>query len=171
MRPSARTSLIVVAILAASTPARAQVTGGGLSTSASGRTSVGMPGFPSVRSSFASGSATDFGVTTRVYDPYAAPGNFGMAYGSASYGVPRTYTAFSSPYGAGYGYGYAAPGYLAGRYGVGLWRPGFAAPGYVFGSSVYRTFPVPYRPATGGPVPPFGAYAPAFGPTMAGSPR
>jgi hypothetical protein len=165
--------LVVVLLLAvATTPAWSQVTGGGMSTFASGRTTLGAPGLPTFRSSYVSGSATEFGVTTTVVDPYAAPGNFGMAYGSASYGVPRTYTAFSSPYGPGYGYGYAGASYLPGRYGVGLWRPGFAAPGYVYGSAVYRTFPVPYRPVTGGPVPPpVGAYAPGFGPTRAGSAR
>lgn len=97
---------------------------------------------------------------------YAAPGNYGMAYGTASFGVPRTYSVYSSPYGAGYGYGYAPSTAMPGRYGVGLWRPGFAAPGYVYGAGSYRTFPVPYRPATGGPIPPpVGAYAPGFGPT------
>jgi hypothetical protein len=104
-------------------------------------------------------------------DPYrlngylAAPGYYGMAYGSMSAGVPRTYTTFSSPYGPGYGYGYAPYGLLPGRYGVGLWRPGFVTPGYVFGASYYRTFPVPYASgAEGGPTAPVGLYAPGFGP-------
>jgi hypothetical protein len=105
------------------------------------------------------------------YDPYRlngylfAPGYYGMAYGSMSAGVPRTYTTFSSSYGPGYGYGYAPYGLLPGRYGVGLWRPGFVTPGYVFGASYYRTYPVPYASgAEGGPTAPVGLYAPGFGP-------
>jgi hypothetical protein len=104
-------------------------------------------------------------------DPYrlngwfAAPGLYGMSYGSPSYGVPRTYTAFSSPYGPGYGYGYAPYGMLPGRYGVGLWRPGFVAPGYAYGASYYYgTFPVPYTGNPNAVTAPVGAYAPAFGP-------
>jgi hypothetical protein len=104
-------------------------------------------------------------------DPYrinaylAAPGNYGMAYGSMSVGIPRTYTTFTSPYGSGYGYGYAPYGLLPGRYGVGLWRPGFVTPGYVYGASYYRTYPVPYASgAPASPVPPVGLYAPGFGP-------
>ena len=45
-----------------------------------------------------------------------------MAYGVPSFGVPRTYSVYSSPYGAGYGYGYAPASFLPGRYGVGMWR-------------------------------------------------
>ena len=101
----------------------------------------------------------------RVNPYFAAPGYYGMAYGSQSYGLTRTYTSFSSPYGAGYGYGYAPYGMLPGRYGVGLWRPGFVAPGYVYGASSYRTFPVPAgAPGPLPPAPPVGVYAPAFGP-------
>src|SRR5262245_8390490 len=62
---------------------------------------------------------------TQVNPYYAAPGNYGMAWGSASYGLKRTYSEFSSPYGPGYAYGYAPYGLLPGRYGVGLWRPGY----------------------------------------------
>jgi hypothetical protein len=158
---------VALLVLGLGAPAsRAQVAGAGMSTYASGTASYGAPGLPLFRSGYVSGSSTQAGVTATAVDPYAAPGNFGMAYGTASYGVPRTYTAFSSPYGPGYGYGYAGAGYLPGRYGVGLWRPGFVAPGYVYGSGFYRTFPVPYRPVTGGPVPPpVGAYAPGFGPS------
>src|SRR5438128_1819922 len=64
----------------------------------------------------------------RINAYFAAPGYYGMAFGSPSVGQPRTYTAFSSPYGLGYGYGYAPYGLLPGRYGVGLWRPGFVTP-------------------------------------------
>ena len=96
---------------------------------------------------------------------YAAPGYYGMSYGSASFGVPRTYSAFSSPYGQGYGYGYAPSSFLPGRFGIQLWRPGFVTPGYTFGASSYRTFPVPYVPGAVAPSPPVGVYAPAFGPS------
>src|SRR5438445_9289006 len=77
---------------------------------------------------------------------YAAPGHYAMAYGVPGYGSPRTYTEFSSPYGMGYGYGYAPYGLVPNRYGVGLWRPGIVAPGYIYGAAYYRTIPVPYRP-------------------------
>ena len=47
----------------------------------------------------------------RYYDGpnsiYGAPGNYGVSWGVPSYGLKRTYSEFSSPYGAGYGYGYA----------------------------------------------------------------
>src|SRR4051794_13206780 len=81
------------------------------------------------------GGGMAVGVPYRINPYYAAPGNYGMAYGSPSFGLTRTYTSFSSPYGAGYGYGYAPYGLLPGRYGVGLWRPGFVAPGYLYGAS------------------------------------
>jgi hypothetical protein len=95
---------------------------------------------------------------------YGAPGHYGVSFGVPSYGLTRTYTAYSSPYGLGYGYGYPPYSYLPGRYGVGLWRPGFVAPGYVFGESSYRTFPVPFRPLVPSVGPPLGYYAPGFGP-------
>ncbi len=100
----------------------------------------------------------------RLNPYYAPPGSYGMMLGSPSYGSVRTYTEFSSPYGAGYNYGYAPNGLSPGRYGVGLWRPGFVAPGYTYGASYYsyRTFAVGNP---GGPTPPVGVYAPAFGPT------
>ncbi|MHC5540993.1 hypothetical protein ACYOEI_22455, partial [Singulisphaera rosea] len=91
-------------------------------------------------------SARAQAVVASVGTPYrmngylAAPGQYGMSYGSASFGMPRTYSEFSSPYGAGYGYGYAPYGLLPGRYGVGLWRQGFVAPGYAYGASYYNTF-------------------------------
>ncbi len=94
---------------------------------------------------------------------YAAPGSYGMMLGTPSYGSVRTYSEFSSPYGAGYNYGYAPYGLLPGRYGAGLWKPGIVAPGYPFGTSYhsYRTFAVGTPVA---PPPPVGVYAPAFGP-------
>ena len=82
--------------------------------------------------------------------PYASPGNYGMAYGSMSAGVPRTYTKFTSPYGLGYSYGYAPPSFLPGPYGLGLWRAGVASPGYPFGAyllpDVRRPLPARRRP-------------------------
>jgi hypothetical protein len=98
---------------------------------------------------------------------FAAPGLYGMSFGAPSVGIPRTYTSFSSPYGAGYGYGYAPYGMLPGRFGVGLWRPGFVAPGYAYGASYYyRTFPIPasLSPVPLLPPPPVGVYAPGLGP-------
>jgi hypothetical protein len=100
----------------------------------------------------------------RINGYFAAPGYYGMAFGSPSLGLTRTYTTFSSPYGLGYGYGYAPYGLLPGRYGVGLWRPGFVTPGYLYGASYYRTFPVPYSSVVTGPTAPIGYYAPGFGP-------
>ena len=110
----------------------------------------------------------------RVSDYFAAPGLYGTSYGYASYGVPRTYTTFSTYPSSSYGSNLPGYGYLPGRYGVGLWRPGFAAPGYIFGEptsgSSYRTFPVVY--GTGltvdqiAPRPSIGVYAPALGPGL-----
>lgn len=106
---------------------------------------------------------------------YAAPGNYGTSFGSASYRMPRLYSEFSSPSGGGFGYGYAPARVLPGRYGIGLWRPTMVEGGYVYGApDSYRTFAVPYvrggSPTTAGlpPAPPFGAYAPSFGPGFAG---
>src|SRR5690242_10557571 len=76
-------------------------------------------------------------------DPYRMNpylfGVYGTAWGSPSVGVPRTYTTYSSPFGLGYGYGYAPYGLLPGKYGVGLWRPGYVMPGYAYGASYYQT--------------------------------
>lgn len=121
------------------------------------------PGASTARGQAAAGIVV--GSPYRMNGYFAAPGYYGMAYGSPSYGMTRTYTSFSSPYGGGYGYGYAPYGLLPGRYGVGLWRPGFVAPGYAYGASYYRTYPVPYVTNAFVPTPPVGAYAPGFGPT------
>lgn len=95
---------------------------------------------------------------------YGAPGFYGTSYGTASYGVPRLTSAYSSPFGPGYGNGYST-----GRYGVGLWRPGFATGGYVYGApGAYRTFPASTWPVPSGSGPMFGAYAPGFGPPPVG---
>lgn len=111
-----------------------------------------------------SGTLVDNGVGP-AYQP---PGQYGTSYGMPSYGVPRTYTAFSSPYGAGYGYGYAPYVYSQNWFtlhggGVSLVRPGYSVPGYVYGGSLYNTFPVPFT-VVGPQAPPFGAYAPTFAP-------
>lgn len=154
MRPTLAPLALAALLVAA--PVRGQVGGAGVSTSASGSTSIGVPGLPLNRSYYSTQNNTSI---------YGAPGNYGMAYGTASYGMPRTYSVYSTSYGPGYGYGYAPYAFLPGHYGVGLWRPGHAAPGYVYGAGFYRTFPVPYRPVTGPPIPPpVGAYAPGFGP-------
>lgn len=101
----------------------------------------------------------------RVNGAAGLPDLYGTSWGVASYGVPRTYTTFSSPNGAGYGYGMPNYGVLPGRFGVGLWRQGIATPDYAYGSAYgYNTFPYPYKP--GGPKygPAIGLYAPGFGP-------
>ncbi len=113
---------------------------------------------------------TIYGDHTTPYrvEPALGATTFGTSYGVASFGVPRTYSSFSSPYGAGYGRGYAPTSFLPGPYGIGLWRPGSQAHGTLYGVPYhYRTFPYPYRP---GPVrygPPMGVYAPGFGPGAA----
>jgi hypothetical protein len=99
---------------------------------------------------------------------YFAPGNYGMAWGSASYKVPRLDSAFSSPYGGGYGLGYPPTTVSANRFGAGLWRPSTGDRGYRFNAGGYRTFPV--APDAILPVPPVGAYAPALGPAPVGWP-
>jgi len=110
--------------------------------------------------------------SARISDAFLAPGLYGTSHGFASYGIPRTYTTFSAFPGPSYGANIPAYGFLPGRYGVGLWRPGFAAPGYVYGAPTsghsYRTFPVvagtPLTPSQIAPPPPIGVYAPGLGP-------
>ena len=100
----------------------------------------------------------------RVNQVYRAPGYYGTSWGTAAYRVPLTYSTYSSPYGAGYAYGYAPYGVLPGRYGVGLWRQGATSPGYVYGSPGYSTYARPFRATRAVSGPPMGAYAPGFGP-------
>ncbi len=95
-------------------------------------------------------------------DVYAPPGNYGVSYGWASYGSIRTYSAYSSPYGGGYGYGYPPATVLPGAFGAGLWRAGASAPGYMYGANGYSTFTYPYKAGAWSPA--VGAYAPGFGP-------
>ena len=98
---------------------------------------------------------------------YSAPGNFGMAWGFPSYGLARTYSNFSSPFGGvAYGYGLNPYGLVPGPYGATLWRPGFSVPGYSYGTGYYgyRTYPIAVGPTSPIPGPPVGYYAPYFGP-------
>jgi hypothetical protein len=98
---------------------------------------------------------------------FAAPGYYGTSFGTPSYGVPRTYSSFSSPYGAGYGYGYAPYGYIPGPYGAGLWQAaGAGDPLFNASSHSYRTWAVPYVRGAAAIVPPLGLYAPALGPPV-----
>lgn len=100
---------------------------------------------------------------------YAPPGHYGVMFGTPSYGTVRTTSAFSSPFGVGYGYGYPAARILPGRHGAGLWRSDLSSPGSAYGASdsSYRTFPVPYAPR-GAYTPPLGVYAPTYGPSYPG---
>ncbi|WP_165232222.1 hypothetical protein [Aquisphaera insulae] len=120
----------------------------------------------------AASAQSTYSPSYRVSDYFAAPGLYGTSYGYASYGVPRTYTSFSAFPGSAYSSNLPPYGYLPGRYGVGLWRPGFTAPGYVFGEPAsgysYRTFPVVSGTTLTAdqiaPRPSIGVYAPALGP-------
>ncbi|WP_169977064.1 hypothetical protein [Tautonia rosea] len=98
---------------------------------------------------------------------YDAPGYYGMAWGVASYGVPRTHSNFATPFGGvGYGYGYDPYVLLPGSFGASLWRPGSVNPGDYSAPGRYSTFPIP----RGGVTPPWGVpvgfYAPALGPPI-----
>lgn len=95
---------------------------------------------------------------------YNTPGAYATTWGVPSFGYPRTYSTFTSPYGAGYGFGYYPYTYVPGYYGYRLWRPGFVAPGYLYGSGYYGTVTTPYQGLTGGYRVPIGYYAPGFGP-------
>jgi hypothetical protein len=97
---------------------------------------------------------------------YGAPGWYGVSWGTPSYGVGRKFTEFSSPYGAGYGYGYVRPAIMPGPYGQGIWNPGGSTV-YGYGrTEAYRTFPATSWPRAVPYGPPVGVYAPAFGPSM-----
>ena len=74
-------------------------------------------------------------------DIYNSPGNYGVAYGTASFGKPRTWSAYSSPFGGGYGMGYGPSAILPGRHGVGIWSQGAASGGVgVPATGFYWTF-------------------------------
>ena len=101
----------------------------------------------------------------RVSNYFVAPGNFGTAYGFASYGVPRTYTTFSAFPGPAYGTNYAPYSVVPGPYGAGLWRPGVAASGVYYGTNRYWSYPVRPLVGVGGVVaPPIGIDAHSYGP-------
>ncbi|MDX2037574.1 MAG: hypothetical protein SFX72_13055 [Isosphaeraceae bacterium] len=119
-----------------------------------------------VASDSASAQSASADPAAPVRGVYQAPGYYGTSWGVASYGVPRTYSRFSSPYGAGYAQGYAPYGILPGPYGTGLWRQSSTAPGYAYGSPAYSTYARPFRQYDAKPGPPIGAYAPAFGPYL-----
>src|SRR5258708_1390263 len=92
------------------------------------------------------------------------PGTYATSWGVPSFGWPRTYTAFSSPYGSGYGYGYYPYVYWPGYYGYRVWRPGYTQPGYIYGDGFYQTLASPHTSFTGGFVDPLKTYPPGFGP-------
>jgi hypothetical protein len=95
-----------------------------------------------------------------------APGVYGTSWGYPSFGGPRTYSVFSSPYGPGYGYGYYpyvyTPVYSGG---LRMWRPGGAVPGYVYGHTYFALEYAPYLGMPGSTGPGIGSYAPGFGPS------
>ena len=98
-----------------------------------------------------------------------APGYYGTCFGVPSYRSVRTYSEFSSPYGGGYGYGYRPARIMPGRLGVGIWLSASETPPYDYRADSYRTWALPYDRTPGRVVatPPFGVYAPAFGPRTA----
>jgi hypothetical protein len=98
---------------------------------------------------------------------YSAPGYYGTSYGVPSYKSIRTYSEFASPCGAGYAYGYPPTSIGAGRFGSELWRGSSALTNPLDGASLhsYRTFAVPYQAKPTVVAPPFGVYAPAYGPS------
>ena len=99
-----------------------------------------------------------------IYDP---PGYYGMAWGSASFGVPRTTSNFASPFGGvGYGYGYDPYGFIQGPFGNGLWHPGPDAARFGFAPGAYRTFPIARDGFKPPPDVPVGYYAPHLGPPI-----
>jgi hypothetical protein len=103
---------------------------------------------------------------------YAAPGFYGTSWGYSSYGMPRTYSSFASPFGAGYGYGYGPSALAPGPYGWSLWRPGVSAPGYTYSpSAIYNTTGGLGKTLWYGQGPPIGAYAPYLGPGGGAYPR
>jgi hypothetical protein len=103
-----------------------------------------------------------------IYDP---PGYYGMAWGVPSFGVPRSYSNFASPFGGvGYGYGYSPYALLPGPLGGAMWRPGFIEPGYFYAQGAYRTFPIPRGAVSPPPSVPVGFYAPSLGPPMSFGP-
>jgi hypothetical protein len=105
------------------------------------------------------------GIYEGPYSVYGAPGWYGTAWGSASYGSVRTYSSFSSPWGAGYGSRFGPSSFARNAWGTGIWRPGWSDSPYEPGNSGYWTWPIgsntPGLTATAKPG--IGWYAPAFG--------
>jgi hypothetical protein len=96
---------------------------------------------------------------------YVAPGSFATSWGVPSYGWPRTYTAFSSPYGQAYGYGYTPYVYWPGYTGAQVWRPAATLPDTYRAGNWYRNLASPHSSFTGGFFSPFGYYPPGVGPS------
>lgn len=100
---------------------------------------------------------------------YRAPGFYGTVYGVPSYGSIRTWSAYPSPFGVGYGYGYPPSAVLPGPWGNGLWSgtpggSGIGDTGYLPAPGRYTTFPAIPVPEYPGYRPSFGYYAPSIGP-------
>jgi hypothetical protein len=96
---------------------------------------------------------------------YRAPGFYGTAWGNASYGIPRTYSDYASPFGLNYGLGVGPYRILPGAFGQGLWSDSLGIPtagDWSGGYLGYRTFAHP--PVAGQPNPGIGVYAPMLGP-------
>jgi hypothetical protein len=96
---------------------------------------------------------------------FGTPGNYFVSWGVPSFGWPRTYSVFSSPYGAGYGYGYYPYMTVPGYYGFRLYRAGYIAEPNLYGGGIYSTpgsF-APFLPVTLQIRPPLGYYAPGLG--------
>ena len=101
----------------------------------------------------------------RIETYYSAPGYYGTTYGVAGYGLRQTYSTFASPFGVGYGYGLPPTNFVPGSYGANLWKPGVTTNRRVLRNPNYGTFAIPSAPR-GVPLPPFGVYAPGFGPGL-----
>ena len=92
---------------------------------------------------------------------------YGTSWGEASYGLKRTTSSFASPRGVNYGLGTPPMGFVPGRFGADLWRPGEVAPAGTYGVAYrYRTFPYPYPAGPPAYGPSIGVYAPGFGPGL-----
>lgn len=77
---------------------------------------------------------------------YGSPGTFApgySAYGYGSFGLSRNYSAFASPFGFGYSFGYAPTPYVAPGWGMPVVRPGFGVPGYTYAPGLYNAWGLP----------------------------
>ncbi len=97
---------------------------------------------------------------------YVAPGLYGTAYGSPSYGVPRTYSQFPSPFG-GIAYGFGLKPYRR-MESLSSYEPGAASnpatttPGEGSYSIFYSPYDARYT-GSGFVTVPFGVYGPGLG--------